>query len=128
MILPQSVLEKISTELGNLNSILHFKISRISQNGEKKTSTCGGVLEFTATEGTVALPKKIARKLNLINSSDVDQVEIKYLSLPKARFALLKPQNPSLFNEIPDLKAHLQAFLPVKVSTHLNLFLFIFVV
>lgn len=93
-----------------------FQICRDQEDGP---SAWGGVLEFTAEEGTVALPLKILRKLDLdsqINDNET-MVTLHIASLPKGEFVQLEPLDPPRFNEIPAPQAHLQASLGMYNTT-----------
>ena len=115
MIMPQSVLEDIHSKQ-NTGNVMTFKIQFDSE--QESVYTHGGVLEFTAEEGTIGLPKKIIRKLglseNIIGEGTI-QVQVDLVSLPKATFVKLEPLNPPAFSKIPDPRAHLQAILSADV-------------
>ena len=116
MILPQSVLEDLQSK-SYTGQVMTFKVSIDTPKG--KLYTHGGVLEFTAEEGTVQLPYKILRKLELTGEKGVDEnmpiVTVECVPLPKGKFAKLEPLDPPKFSQIPDPRARLQAILSAEV-------------
>eukprot|EP00435_Cladocopium_sp_Y103_P010877 s1224_g2.t2 len=83
----QGVLEK--------GALLTFAVSLTTRTGEGG-STHAGVAEFTAEEGTVGVPPRVALCLTKGSGLDtldgVGQVEIRYVKLPRCRKSLVKFQ------------------------------------
>ena len=114
MILPQSVLEDLQRE--PLMGVMTFLVQRDPPK-EGDPVAYGGVLEFTAEEGTAILPRKIVRKLGMKEGEGEDEITLSLVKLPKGTFVRLEPEDPSSFNRIPDPRAHLQASLASSSTT-----------
>jgi ubiquitin fusion degradation protein 1 len=77
------------------------------KNPKRKSSTHGGVLEFTAEEGKVYMPYWLMQTVQL---EPGDLVQVQSTDLQLGTFVKLQPQNPA-FLEISDPKAVLQRSL-----------------
>eukprot|EP00922_Rhytidocystis_sp_ex-Travisia-forbesii_P052866 GHVS01078406.1.p2 GENE.GHVS01078406.1~~GHVS01078406.1.p2 ORF type:complete len:262 (+),score=50.76 GHVS01078406.1:31-816(+) len=75
----------------------------------------GGVLEFTAAEGTVVLPGKLRRSLGLPLDAPQAVVHIAHKQLPKGTFARFETSSDRLL-DVPDIRARLERWL----SSHLS--------
>lgn len=103
IILPPSSFTQLSEQGAFDKGPLHFCVSLIHQ----QRSTHAGVLEFTAAEGTVALPPHI---WNNLFPSDSSMVQVRYVWLPKGTYAKLQPLQLG-FSDIPNHKAVLETSL-----------------
>lgn len=113
--LPPSALDKLTR--------LHITYPMLFEliNGAKGKETHAGVLEFTAEEGRVYLPRWLMATLEL----DVgDMIQIKSTDLPSGTFIKLQPQSVD-FLEISDPKAVLEnAFRGFSCLTTGDIFTF----
>lgn len=99
--------------------------STSSPHAPMHQTTHAGVMEFTAPEGCVSLPSHVWRNLGLhpedstISNSDsarsADFVNVKYLRLPKATFAVLQPLGLD-FAELANHKAVLETNLRMHAT------------
>uniref|UniRef100_A0A7C9EI37 C2H2-type domain-containing protein n=1 Tax=Opuntia streptacantha TaxID=393608 RepID=A0A7C9EI37_OPUST len=77
---------------------------------ESHSVTHSGVLEFTAEEGTVALPPHVWSNLFGSELPMAALVEVQYVRLPKGSYAKLQPEEPGFF-DVPNHKAVLETTL-----------------
>lgn len=94
--LPPSALEELERQgVLEKGALLTFAVSLTTRTGEGG-STHAGVAEFTAEEGTVGVPPRVALCLTKGSGLDtldgVGQVEIRYVKLPRCRKSLVKFQ------------------------------------
>ena len=99
IILPENMLRELSTKI---DKPMYCKITNIAHNIEYYT----GVLEFSATTGNCFIPHWIMAQ-TLIDEGNPIKVEIK-MDLPSVTYLKLKPQDPNIFNTIPDVKELLE--------------------
>jgi len=116
IILPESSLAALTQLDAFSKGIFMFKISAES-NGT--TDTHCGVREFSAPAGSVGLPIKVAESLlrahePSLSTEDLHlrlgKICVKYVRLPKARFARLQPLK-NLFNSVSAVKEVLESNL-----------------
>ncbi|KAK8717755.1 hypothetical protein V6N13_045012 [Hibiscus sabdariffa] len=93
-------------------SLVHQEGSSVTKDGEKENNrtTHSGVLEFTADEGSVAIPLHVWSNLFLVDTPKVPLVEVRYVRLPKGTYAKLQP-NGIGFSDLPNHKAILETSL-----------------
>lgn len=94
--LPPSALEELERQgVLEKGALLTFAVSLTTRTGEGG-STHAGVAEFTAEEGTVGVPPRVALCLTKGSGLDtldgVGQVEIRYVKLPRCRKSKVKFQ------------------------------------
>lgn len=94
--LPPSALEELERQgVLEKGALLTFAVSLTTRTGEGG-STHAGVAEFTAEEGTVGVPPRVALCLTKGSGLDtldgVGQVEIRYVKLPRCRKSRVKFQ------------------------------------
>ena len=99
IILPENILRSISQ---TLDKPIYCKI--INFNHDIKYYT--GILEFSATAGNCFIPHWIMEQ-TLIDEGNPIKVEI-IMDLKPVTFLKLKPQDPNIFNDIPNIKEMLE--------------------
>ncbi|KAL4555512.1 hypothetical protein LXL04_038133 [Taraxacum kok-saghyz] len=111
--LPPSCFNDLSSEGAFDKGPLHFQLSLHHQTTSppsEPTTTHAGVLEFTADEGTVAIPPHIWNNLYSKNPQLTPLIQVKYVWLPKGTYAKLQSQQLG-FSDIPNHKAVLETTL-----------------
>eukprot|EP01041_Mallomonas_annulata_P010420 gene10420-21729_t len=104
IVLPQSALESLNSQDALSAGVLMFRITVLGCSN--KISHCG-VREFTAAEGTVALPPKVSNSLFGETDQPKDNVQIKYVRLPKITYVKLQPKEHQ-FSNVGPIKAVLE--------------------
>ena len=99
IILPENILRGISRKL---DKPIYCKLINTAHNTEYYT----GVLEFSATTGNCFIPHWIMSQ-TLIEEGNPVKVEI-IMDLNPVTYLKLKPQDPNIFNTIPDVKQLLE--------------------
>ncbi|KAJ3695670.1 hypothetical protein LUZ60_001047 [Juncus effusus] len=116
--LPSSCFKELSDQGALDKGPMFFRLTKVNQETltEKSFTHCG-VLEFTATEGTVQIPTHIWNNLFPEKSgtetgtgTEIPLIELKYVNLPKGTYAKLKPNGTS-FYDLPNHKALLETSL-----------------
>ncbi|KAJ4781650.1 Ubiquitin fusion degradation protein 1-like protein [Rhynchospora pubera] len=118
--LPPSSFEELSGQNALDKGPMYFRLTRVNHQtmAEKPSIAYSGVLEFTASEGTVQLPTHVWQNLFPDRSSegvDVPLVELRYVSLPKGTYAKLKPEGAG-FHDLPNHKAVLETELRLHAT------------
>ncbi|KAJ3685950.1 hypothetical protein LUZ61_015114 [Rhynchospora tenuis] len=118
--LPPSSFEELSGQNALDKGPMYFRLTRVNSQTitEKPQTAYSGVLEFTASEGTVQLPTHVWQNLFPDKSSegvDVPLVELRYVSLPKGTYAKLKPEGAG-FHDLPNHKAVLETELRLHAT------------
>ncbi|KAK4420546.1 Ubiquitin fusion degradation protein 1 [Sesamum alatum] len=116
--LPPSCFTELSEQGAFDKGPLHFSLSVIHQEAplgadsaqEELRKTHGGVLEFTADEGFVALPVHCWSNLFPAATLSSAMVEVRYVWLPKGTYAKLQSVEFG-FSDIPNHKAVLETAL-----------------
>lgn len=117
--LPPSCFTELSDEGAFDKGPMYFQLSVVHQEGssEMKASdeencrtTHSGVLEFTADEGSVALPPHVWNNLFPGESPKTLLIEVRYVWLPKGTYAKLQPERMG-FLDLPNHKAILETSL-----------------
>jgi hypothetical protein len=100
--LPPSSLDELTRD-PNVQYPLFFELT-MKSNPSKITHA--GVLEFIAEEGTVQIPKKAIRSLDLRNQMETE-IQVRYVRLPKGSYAKLKvlPPSSSSSSSVPSSSA-----------------------
>ncbi|CAD7701033.1 unnamed protein product [Ostreobium quekettii] len=86
VLLPPSFGAELMNQEASKNGGLLFEITAPSGG-----HTCAGLLEFSAPEGTVGLPKKVIQSLWGPEGQCVGQVRVSYKLLPPGTYARLQP-------------------------------------
>ncbi|GAB2285252.1 hypothetical protein Dimus_019706 [Dionaea muscipula] len=99
---------------------MYFRLSVVLQEGPfEKTAEKGrdrsgvthsGVLEFSAEEGTVALPPHVWSNLFPLDAPKTPMIDIQYVRLAKGSYAKLQPEGFG-FSDLPNHKAVLETAL-----------------
>lgn len=116
--LPPSCFTELSDQRAFDKGPLYFRLSVACQevpsdvvgNKEGHSVTHSGVLEFTAEEGTVALPPHVWSNLFASELPMAALVEVQYIRLPKGSYAKLQPEQAGFF-DVPNHKAVLETTL-----------------
>lgn len=117
--LPPSCFTELSDQGALDKGPMYFRLSKIhqdnlpnSESAEQKNheTTHSGVLEFTATEGSVELPLHVWNNLFPSASQSAPLVEVHYVRLPKGTYCKLQPDGMG-FLDIPNHKAVLETSL-----------------
>ncbi|KAF8414133.1 hypothetical protein HHK36_002132 [Tetracentron sinense] len=117
--LPPSCFTELSDQGALDKGPMYFQLSKVHQEGppgEEMTeqqscrTTHSGVLEFTATEGSVELPPHAWINLFHTDSPQTPLIEVRYVRLPKGTYAKLQPDGMG-FSDIPNHKAVLETSL-----------------
>lgn len=117
--LPPSCFTELSDQGAFDKGPLHFQLSAIHQEDapsdskfakQHRGTTHGGVLEFTAEEGSVGIPPHIWSNLLPSNPPNPSLIEVRYVWLPKGTYAKLQPDEFG-FSDIPNHKAVLETSL-----------------
>jgi Ubiquitin fusion degradation protein UFD1 len=120
MKLTPSSFEELSGQNALDKGPMYFRLTRLKNQavGNKSLTSFAGVLEFTASEGTVQLPSHVWQNLFPDKSSlgiDVPLVESCYVCLPKGTYAKLKPEGAG-FHDLPNHKAILEIELRLHAT------------
>lgn len=118
--LPPSSFEELSGQNALDKGPMYFGLTRVHNQAvaEKSLTAFAGVLEFTASEGSVQLPSHVWDSLFPDKSSegiDVPLVELRYVSLPKGTYAKLKSERAG-FHDLPNHKAILETELRLHAT------------
>jgi Ubiquitin fusion degradation protein UFD1 len=118
--LPPSSFKELSDQNALEKGPMYFRLTRVQNEAvaNKSLTSFAGVLEFTASEGTVQLPSHVWQNLYPDKSSegiDVPLVELCYASLPKGTYAKLKPKGAG-FHDLPNHKAVLETELRLHAT------------
>ncbi|KAE8685259.1 hypothetical protein F3Y22_tig00111099pilonHSYRG00089 [Hibiscus syriacus] len=104
---PPSTADKVDTgELGTAQGTRWCGRCRKRSNDQRRT-THSGVLEFTADEGSVAIPPHVWSNLFPVDTPMVPLVEVRYVRLPKDTYAKFQPDGIG-FSDLPNHKAILE--------------------
>ncbi|XP_078153230.1 ubiquitin fusion degradation UFD1 family protein [Carex rostrata] len=113
--LPPSSFQELSTQNALDKGPMYFRLTTVNN---QLLVAFAGVLEFTATEGTVQIPSHVWHNLfpdKGTEGIDVPLVELRYVSLPKGTYAKLKPEGPG-FHDLPNHKAILETELRLHAT------------
>lgn len=100
VILPETCLSNLNQQDAFGRGALTFQLKRNGGLGDAVTHC--GVREFSANEGTIGIPKKVFDSLSLDIDSDLSEaVTIKYVILPKCKYAKLRPKYNNFFDVGP---------------------------
>ncbi|KAF5481025.1 hypothetical protein F2P56_001720 [Juglans regia] len=93
-------------------SVVHQEVSSDTHatDDENLRNTHSGVLEFTADEGSVALPPHVWHNLFPGETQKTSLIEVRYVWLPKGTYAKLQPERIG-FSDLPNHKAILETSL-----------------
>ncbi|KAM7271580.1 hypothetical protein ACFE04_030794 [Oxalis oulophora] len=119
--LPSSCFAELSDQKAFDNGPLYFQLSiphDNSSSGNVRT-THSGVLEFTADENSVGLPRHVWNNLYPKNAPEAPLVEVRYVSLPKGTYAKLQPDGAG-FSDLPNHKALLETILRQHATLSLD--------
>ncbi|XP_077227617.1 uncharacterized protein LOC143860710 [Tasmannia lanceolata] len=117
--LPTSCFTELSDQGALDKGPMYFRLSKLQQGDVSDTeptkqqnheTTHSGVLEFTASEGSVELPPHVWSNLFPITSQRSPLIEVRYVRLPKGMYAKLQPDGIG-FSDIPNHKAVLETSL-----------------
>ena len=117
--LPPSCFTELSDQGALDKGPMHFRLSRTDKAvplesdvtvKQEPGTTHGGVLEFTAGEGSVELPPHVWSNLFSSDVVEVPLVDVCYISLPKGTYAKLQPEGMG-FSDIPNHRAVLETSL-----------------
>ncbi|XP_058101274.1 uncharacterized protein LOC131245683 [Magnolia sinica] len=116
--LPPSCFTELSDQGALDKGPMYFQLSKIHHEGPSNAeeseqnhgTTHSGVLEFTATEGSVELPPHVWSNLFPAVSQNAPLIEVRYVRLPKGTYAKLQPDGMG-FSDIPNHKAVLETSL-----------------
>lgn len=115
--LPPSSFKELSDGGALDKGPMYFRLSKArdtvpvaTMEQENEETTCCGVLEFTAREGSAELPLNVWNNLFRTDTPDVPLIEVKYASLPKGTYAKLKPEGAG-FSDLPNHRAVLETAL-----------------
>ncbi|XP_037412899.1 uncharacterized protein LOC119276045 [Triticum dicoccoides] len=115
--LPPSSFKDLSDQGALDKGPMYFRLSKVrdrvsgaSPDQDAGESTCCGVLEFTAREGSAQLPPHVWNNLFQSDIPDVPLIEVLYASLPKGTYAKLKPEGVG-FSDLPNHRAVLETAL-----------------
>lgn len=119
--LPVSALEQLNPQnaldLGVLTFELSLHDSSREETSGRERQTHAGVLEFTAEEGTVGLPPKVAASLFQSTPHVPRTIQVRFVRLEKGKFARLQPRGTGFGERDIDFK-HL---LEQSLKTHTTL-------
>ncbi|XVF21009.1 hypothetical protein REPUB_Repub12eG0053500 [Reevesia pubescens] len=117
--LPPSCFTELSDQGAFDKGPMYFQLSVVHQDGslaikdgekENNRSTHSGVLEFTADEGSVAIPPHVWSNLFPLDTPKAPLVEVRYVWLSKGTYAKLQPDGIG-FSDLPNHKAILETSL-----------------
>lgn len=116
--LPPSCFSELSEQGALDKGPMYFRLSKVDNHassgsdisGHTPGTTYSGVLEFTASEGSVELPPHVWNNLFLGGRPDVPLVDVCYVSLLKGTYAKLQSEDTSFF-DVPNHKAVLETTL-----------------
>ncbi|KAK6918834.1 Ubiquitin fusion degradation protein Ufd1-like [Dillenia turbinata] len=117
--LPPSCFTELSDQGAFDKGPMYFQLSIVHQEVVMDNEACGvqnhrrthcGVLEFTADEGSVALPSHVWNNLFHAVSPSAPLVEVRFVWLPKGSYAKLQPDGIG-FSDIPNHRAVLETSL-----------------
>ncbi|XP_077252513.1 uncharacterized protein LOC143891902 [Tasmannia lanceolata] len=117
--LPPSCFTELSDQGALDKGPMYFRLTKIHQGDVSDTeatmqqnpkTTHSGVLEFTATDGSVELPHHSWSNLFPATTHQVPLIEVRYVRLPKGTYAKLQPDGIG-FSDIPNHKAVLETSL-----------------
>lgn len=115
--LPVSALEELNPQDALELGVFTFELSFAGAEGVHKTHA--GVLEFTAAEGTVGLPPKVAASLfeHLSPAQPApDAVQVKFVRLDKGKLAGLQPRGNGFGRREIDFKQLLERSLKAHTT------------
>ncbi|XP_024518034.1 uncharacterized protein LOC112341687 [Selaginella moellendorffii] len=107
--LPAADFEVLASQNAIDKGPMFFEISN-NASSSQIAATHGGVLEFTAEEGFVGLPWHVWSNAGLLEGDEQSSVRVRYVRLPKGRYAKLQPESPD-FGDVPNHKAVLETKL-----------------
>ncbi|EQC27732.1 hypothetical protein SDRG_14483 [Saprolegnia diclina VS20] len=102
--LPVSALEALNPQNALDMGVLSFELTHLS------ATTHASVLEFVADEGTIGIPPKIAKSLDLLTHDSV-AIGVRFVRLARGRFVQLQPLGDGFGDRQLDLKALLERTL-----------------
>ncbi|KDO32277.1 hypothetical protein SPRG_02756 [Saprolegnia parasitica CBS 223.65] len=102
--LPVSALEALNPQNALDMGVLSFELTHLS------ATTHASVLEFVADEGTIGIPPKIAKSLDLLTHDSV-HIGVRFVRLARGRFVQLQPLGDGFGDRQLDLKALLERTL-----------------
>lgn len=117
--LPPSCFTELSDQGALDKGPMYFQLSVLHQEGssdmastdmDNRRTTHSGVLEFTADEGSVALPPHVWHNLFPGGTIKTLLIEVRYVWLPKGTYAKLQPEGIG-FLDLPNHKAILETSL-----------------
>lgn len=117
--LPPSCFTELSDQGALDKGPMYFQLSVVHQEGssdmasmdvDNRRTTHSGVLEFTADEGSVALPPHVWHNLFPGGTIKTLLIEVRYVWLPKGTYAKLQPEGIG-FLDLPNHKAILETSL-----------------
>lgn len=116
--LPPSCFTELSNQGAFDKAPVYFRLSVAGQESSSDIDakrkgyrvTHSGVLEFTAEEGSVALPPHVWNNLFSSGALETPLIEVQYVRLSKGSYAKLQPEEIS-FLDIPNHKAVLETTL-----------------
>ncbi|KAK9862696.1 hypothetical protein WJX84_000990 [Apatococcus fuscideae] len=110
--LPASVGNELMAQDASKNGAIYFELQ--TSSGAK---THASVLDFSAPEGTVALPQQTARSLFGAHCGAHGMLQITYTTLPKGTFAKFQPATADFQKEVgADMEGVLEAALHARSS------------
>ena len=125
VLLPISALQKLEGEraLGSAASGTPMAFELTTREGGR---THAGVLEFSAPEGTICLPRKVAECLGAVIDSDSDdgfvqRVVVKYVALPKGASVTLQPRGSSFVDDVSADWRGVKGVLEASMRAHSTL-------
>lgn len=116
--LPPSCFTELSHQGAFDKGPMYFHLSLLHVEGadeEKQGTTHSGVLEFTADEGSVALPPHVWNHLFSEATIKSPLLEVRYVWLPKGTYAKLQPEILG-FSDLPNHKAILETSLRLHAT------------
>ena len=125
VLLPISALKKLEGEraLGSGAGGIPMAFELSTREGGK---THAGVLEFSAPEGTICLPRKVADCLGAVIDGDSDdgfvqRVVVKYVALPKGTSVTLQPRGSSFVDDVSADWRGVKGVLEASMRAHSTL-------
>lgn len=124
--LPVTALEELNPQNAFDLGVFTFELSYADEMGTIH-KTHGGVLEFTADEGTVGIPPKVAVSLFSSDGSFVvpPMVQIRFVRLEKGKFACLQPMGDGFGSREIDFKKILERSLKAHTTLTVGDVLFV---
>lgn len=121
--LPASALEELNPQNAHELGVFTFELSYQSEDATRKTHA--GVLEFTAEEGTVGVPPKVAVSLFQASALLPANIQVRYVRLEKGKFASLQPLAEGFGDREIDFKVLLERSLKAHTTLTVGDVLFV---